>query len=92
MASYGSRRCPWAHHAGGRGRLDLVELGRGLGGTTQDDCVLRIDPRTLRVAQVLQLGGNVPSVAFGFGSLWVPVGGGSVVVRIAPAGSNRPSD
>jgi hypothetical protein len=62
------------------------------GGTTQDDRVLRIDPRTLRVAQVLQLGGNVPSVAFGFGSVWVPVGTESVVVRIAAAGSNRPRD
>ena len=28
--SDGSPSCPWAHHACGRGRLDLVELGRGV--------------------------------------------------------------
>jgi hypothetical protein len=44
-----------------------------------------IDPATLRIVQVLQLGDNVPSVAFGFGSVWVPVDTGSVVVRITPA-------
>jgi hypothetical protein len=53
---------------------------------------MRIDPWTLRIAQVLHLAGNVPSVAFGFGSLWVPVGTESVVVRIAPAAPNRPTD
>jgi DNA-binding beta-propeller fold protein YncE len=52
--------------------------------TAEDDRVMRIDPRTLRIVQTLQLGGNVPSVAFGFGSVWVPVGTGSVIVRIAP--------
>jgi DNA-binding beta-propeller fold protein YncE len=62
------------------------------GGTTRDDRVLRIDPATLRIVQVFHLGGNVPSVAFGFGSVWVPVGTGSVVVRIAPAARNRPTD
>jgi DNA-binding beta-propeller fold protein YncE len=62
------------------------------GGTTRDDRVLRIDPATLRVVQVLHLGGNVPSVAFGFGSVWVPVGTGSVLVRIAPAARDRPTD
>jgi outer membrane protein assembly factor BamB len=61
------------------------------GGTTEDDRVMRIDPRTLRVVQVLRLGGNVPSVAFGFGSVWVPVSTGSVV-RIAPAARNGPTD
>jgi virginiamycin B lyase len=59
--------------------------------TTKDDRVLRIDPRTLGVVQVLHLGGNVPSVAFGFGSVWVPVGTGSVA-RIVPAARNRPTD
>jgi hypothetical protein len=54
--------------------------------------VLRIDPQPFRIAQVLQLGGNVPSVAFGFGSVWAPVATGSVVVRIAPAAPNRPTD
>jgi len=62
------------------------------GDATRDDRVLRIDPATLRIVQVFHLGGNVPSVAFGFGSLWVPVGTGSVVVRIAPAARNRPTD
>jgi DNA-binding beta-propeller fold protein YncE len=58
------------------------------GGTTKDNRVLRIDPVTLRIVQVLQLGGNVPSVGFGFGSVWVPVGTRSVVVRIAPTARN----
>jgi DNA-binding beta-propeller fold protein YncE len=62
------------------------------GGTTKDDRVLRIDPRSLRIVQVLHLGGNVPSVGFGFGSVWVPVGTASAVVRIAPAARNRPTD
>jgi DNA-binding beta-propeller fold protein YncE len=61
------------------------------GGTTKDDRVMPIDPATLTIVQVLHLGGNVPSVAFGFGSLWVPVATGSVV-RIAPAARNRPTD
>jgi hypothetical protein len=61
------------------------------GGTTRDDRVLRIDPATLRVVQVLHLGGNVPSVTFGFGSVWVPVATGSVV-RMAPAARDRPTD
>jgi DNA-binding beta-propeller fold protein YncE len=62
------------------------------GDTTKDDRVMRIDPRTLRIVQTLHLGGNVPSVAFGFGSVWVPVGTGSVVVRIAPAARSGPTD
>jgi hypothetical protein len=62
------------------------------GGTSKDDRVLRIDPATLRIVQVLHLGGNVPSVAFGFGSVWVPVGTGSAIVRIPPAARNRPTD
>jgi hypothetical protein len=53
--------------------------------------VLRIDPATLRIVEVLHLGGNVPSVAFGFGSVWAPVASGSVV-RIAYAARNRPTD
>jgi hypothetical protein len=61
-------------------------------GTTKDDRVLRIDPRTLRIVQVLHLAGNVPSVGFGFGSVWVPVGTASAVVRIAPAARNRSTD
>jgi DNA-binding beta-propeller fold protein YncE len=61
------------------------------GDATRDDRVMRIDPRTLRIVQVLQLGGNVPSVAFGFGSVWVPVATGSVVVRIPPGARNGPT-
>jgi DNA-binding beta-propeller fold protein YncE len=60
-------------------------------GTTRDDRVLRIDPATLRIVQILHLGGNVPSVAFGLGSVWVPVGTGSVVVRISPAAWSGPA-
>jgi DNA-binding beta-propeller fold protein YncE len=59
---------------------------------TKDDRVMRIDPRTLKVVQTLHLGGNVPCVAFGFGSVWAPVGTRSVVVRIAPAARNGPTD
>lgn len=50
-----------------------------------DDRVVRIDPQTLRVVQTLRLGGVVPSVAFGFGSVWSPVRTGSVV-RTTPHG------
>jgi hypothetical protein len=62
------------------------------GGMTQDDRVMRIDPATLRIVQTLHLGGKLPSVAFGFVSVWVLVGTGSVVVRISPAVRNRPTD
>lgn len=48
-------------------------------GETEDDRVVRIDPRTLRIVRTLHLGGAVPSVAFGFGSVWAAVRGGSVV-------------
>jgi hypothetical protein len=41
--------------------------------------VLRIDPRTLGGVQVLHLGGNVPSVTFGLGSVWAAVSTGAVV-------------
>lgn len=51
---------------------------------------MRIDPRTLRIVQTLHLGGSVPSVTFGFGSVWAPVTTSSVVVRIAPAARNDP--
>jgi outer membrane protein assembly factor BamB len=49
-----------------------------------DDRVLRIDPETLRIAELLHVGGNVPSVGFGFGSAWAPDQRGHVV-RIAPS-------
>jgi virginiamycin B lyase len=60
--------------------------------TAEDDRVMRIDPRTLRIVQTLHLGGNVPSVAFRYGSVWAAVGTGSVVVRISPAARNGPTD
>jgi DNA-binding beta-propeller fold protein YncE len=50
----------------------------------RDDRVLRIDPATLKVAEVLHVGGNVPSVGFGFGSVWAADQDGRVV-RITPA-------
>jgi hypothetical protein len=49
------------------------------GDATRDDRVLRIDPRTLGGVQVLHLGGNVPSVTFGLGSVWAAVSTGAVV-------------
>jgi len=35
-----------------------------------DDRVLRIDERSMRVVQTIHVGGDVPNVAFGFGSAW----------------------
>jgi DNA-binding beta-propeller fold protein YncE len=61
------------------------------GDRTKDDRVVRIDPRTLRIVQTLHLGGSVPSVAFGFGSVWAPVTTRSVVVRISPAAHYGPT-
>ncbi|HEV8567000.1 MAG TPA: hypothetical protein VGQ92_07865 [Actinoplanes sp.] len=60
------------------------------GDRPKDDRVVRIDPRTLRIVQTLHLGGSVPSVAFGFGSVWAPVTTRSVVVRRASAARNGP--
>jgi PQQ-like domain len=51
--------------------------------TTRDDRVLRIDPKTLAVAETFHLGGNVSAVAFGFGSLWATLPTGELV-RITP--------
>jgi DNA-binding beta-propeller fold protein YncE len=53
---------------------------------TRDDRVLRIDPTTLKVTEVLHVGGTVPSVGFGFGSVWAADNTGHVV-RIRPAAS-----
>jgi hypothetical protein len=50
----------------------------------QDDRVVRIDPKTLAVAETFHVGGNAPSVAFGFGSAWAALETGEVV-RIAAA-------
>jgi hypothetical protein len=49
----------------------------------RDDRVLRIDPETLRIVDILHVGGVVPSVAFGFGSAWAADTTGNVV-RIDP--------
>jgi DNA-binding beta-propeller fold protein YncE len=49
----------------------------------RDDRVLRIDPRTLRLVTAIHVGGSVPSVTFGFGSVWAADVDGDVV-RIAP--------
>ena len=48
----------------------------------QDDRVVRIDLKTLAVAETLHVGGNASSVAFGFGSAWAALETGEVV-RIA---------
>jgi DNA-binding beta-propeller fold protein YncE len=49
----------------------------------QDDQVVRIDPRTLAIAERFHVGGNVSAVAFGFGSVWAALQTGQVV-RITP--------
>jgi DNA-binding beta-propeller fold protein YncE len=46
---------------------------------TEDGRVVRIDPETLEIVQTLRAGGQVPSVTFGFGSVWAAVRSGSVV-------------
>jgi streptogramin lyase len=48
-----------------------------------DDRVLRIDPRSLKLVATIHVGGNVPGVAFGFGSVWAAAGNGQLV-RIDP--------
>jgi DNA-binding beta-propeller fold protein YncE len=52
----------------------------------RDDRVLRIDPASLEVAEVVHVGGNVPSVAFAFGSVWAADKVGRVVRITPPAG------
>jgi DNA-binding beta-propeller fold protein YncE len=49
----------------------------------RDDRVLRIDPESLEVAEVVHVGGNVPSVTFAFGSVWAADNVGRIV-RIRP--------
>jgi DNA-binding beta-propeller fold protein YncE len=51
----------------------------------RDDRVLRIDPASLAIAEVVHVGGNVPSIAFAFGSVWAADNVGRVV-RITPPG------
>jgi DNA-binding beta-propeller fold protein YncE len=46
---------------------------------SRDDRVIAVDPETLKIVQTLRFGGNVPAVAFGFGSVWAPVRAGWVV-------------
>jgi hypothetical protein len=45
--------------------------------------VVRIDPKTLAIADTFHVGGNVSAVAFGFGSLWAASQAGQVV-RLTP--------
>lgn len=52
----------------------------------RDDRVLRIDPASLEIAEVLHVGGSVPSVAFAFGSVWAADIVGRVVRITPPAG------
>jgi DNA-binding beta-propeller fold protein YncE len=49
----------------------------------QDDRVVRIDPKTLAIAETFHVGGNASAVAFGFGSLWAALQTGQVI-RITP--------
>jgi DNA-binding beta-propeller fold protein YncE len=49
----------------------------------RNDVVLRIDPATLRIANVVPVGASASGVAFGFGSAWAATRTG-FVVRIAP--------
>jgi DNA-binding beta-propeller fold protein YncE len=67
----------------GGGSLWSGSAGAWEGGV-HDDRVVRIDPRTLTVAETFHVGGNAPSVAFGFGSVWAALETGEVV-RIAAA-------
>jgi YVTN family beta-propeller protein len=58
-------------------------------GTTRDDRVVGIDPKKLSITETFHFGGNVPSVAFGFGSVWAAVGPHSTVVRVPVRVSGR---
>jgi virginiamycin B lyase len=53
------------------------------GDATEDDRVVGIDPGPLKIVETLHVGGSVPSVAFGFGSVWAAVRTGAVV-RVTP--------
>src|SRR5205823_1514296 len=50
--------------------------------------VLRIDPRTRRIAQTIGLGTDVRTLAVGFSSIWVAGGDSAAVTRIDPS-TNR---
>jgi hypothetical protein len=49
-----------------------------------DDRVVRIDPNTLSIIETVYTGGDVMSVAVGFGGVWAALRTGEVV-RIKPA-------
>ena len=51
--------------------------------TARDDQVVRIDPKTLAIAERFHVGGNVSAVTYGFGSVWAALQTGQVV-RITP--------
>jgi len=50
----------------------------------RDDRVVRIDPKTLAIAETFHVGGNASAVAFGFRSLWAAALQTGQVVRITP--------
>jgi hypothetical protein len=49
-----------------------------------DDRVVGIDPETLKIVKTVHVGGQVPAVAFGYGSVWAALRTGSVV-RTTPS-------
>jgi DNA-binding beta-propeller fold protein YncE len=68
----------------GAGSLWSSSAAQWSGATgNRDDRILRIDPESLEVAEVVHVGGNVPSITFAFGSVWAADNVGRVV-RIAP--------
>lgn len=71
------------HPAAGAGSL-WSSSAAVWGDDVSDDRVLRIDPRTLRIAQTVHLGGQVPAIAFGYGSVWAALRNGAVV-RTTPS-------
>jgi streptogramin lyase len=70
-------------HAGG-GFVWASSAG-AWGGPPQprDDRVIRVDPGSLSIRQTFRLGGSVPSVGFGFGSLWAADPVTREVIRIS---------
>jgi hypothetical protein len=51
--------------------------------TADDDRLVRIDPRSLKVQATFHLGSNVTALAYGFGSVWAAVANRQVV-RLRP--------
>jgi hypothetical protein len=71
----------------GRGSLWSSSAAQWSGATgRRDDRVLRIDPASLEIDEIVHVGGSVPSVAFAFGSVWAADNVGRVVRITPPAG------